>query len=144
MYDSDWWRNVEEELPIGAYAMPIILYADATLCDHLGKTSRHPIFMTLGNIPLAHRNKVDSKILLGYLPSLEYTSTYEKRSTKFRLASLKLFHCALATVLRPLRNFSKSGIHLYVNNKLEWFYPFLALIIADWPEACAMCGTYGS
>ncbi|CAB5373040.1 unnamed protein product [Rhizophagus irregularis] len=25
MYDSDWWRNVEEELPIGAYAMPIIL-----------------------------------------------------------------------------------------------------------------------
>ncbi|CAB5364322.1 unnamed protein product [Rhizophagus irregularis] len=76
--------------------------------------------MTLGNIPLAHRNKVDSKILLGYLPSLEYTSTYEKRSTKFRLASLKLFHCVLATVLRPLRNFidryAMNDVHIADND----------------------------
>ncbi|GES83120.1 hypothetical protein GLOIN_2v1783703 [Rhizophagus clarus] len=72
MYDSDWWRDVEKNLPIGAYVMPIILYADATLCNHLGKTSRHPVFMTLGNIPLACRNKVDAKILLGYIPNLEY------------------------------------------------------------------------
>lgn len=39
MCDSNWWRNVEKNLPIGAHVMPIILYADATLCDHLGKTS---------------------------------------------------------------------------------------------------------
>src|SRR6266496_4022805 len=100
--------------------------------------------MILGNIPLSHRNKIDAKILLGYLPSLEYSSMHEKRSTEFHLASLKVFHFALATILRPLRYFSKSGIHLYVNNNLEWFYPFLALVIADWPEGCAMCGIYGS
>ena len=37
--NSNWWKNVKQEIPIGAHAMPIILYADATLCDHLGKIS---------------------------------------------------------------------------------------------------------
>jgi hypothetical protein len=124
--------------------MPIILYADATLCDHLGKTSRHPVFMTLGNIPLARRNKIDAKILLGYIPSLEYHSTFEKKSAQFRSAARELFHHALATVLRPLRVLSHTGVHLYINNNLKWFYPFLALIISDWPEACAMGAVYGS
>ena len=87
MYDSNWWENVERNFPIGAHVMPIILYADATLCDHLGKTSRHPIFMTLGNIPLARHNKTDVKILLGYIPSLEHCSLSEKQSVQFRLAT---------------------------------------------------------
>ena len=68
---------------MGAHVMPIILYADGTLCDSLGKTSRHLIFMTIGNIPLARRNKVDAKILLGYIPNLKYNNTYEKHSTQF-------------------------------------------------------------
>src|SRR5688572_19197675 len=116
--------------------MPVILYANGTLCDNLGKTSRHPIFMTIENIPLACRNKVDAKILLGYIPNLEYNNTYEKHLTQFRTASRELFHHALATILRPLRILSNTGIHLYVNNSLMWFYPYLAFIIADWPEAC--------
>src|SRR5947207_9429019 len=145
MYDSNWWKNVEQNLPIGAHAMPIILYADATLCDHLGKTSRHPIFMTIGNIPLARRNKTDDKILLGYIPSLESYNVSEKQSTQFRIATRKLFHRALATILQPLRISSMSnGIHLYVNGSLKWFYPLLSLIISDWPEACTMCNIYGS
>src|SRR6266498_880071 len=106
--------------------------------------SRHLVFMTLGNIPLARRNKVDAKILLGYIPSIKYHSTSEKQSEQYRSAARKLFHCALATILRPLRVLSNSGIHLYVNNGLKWFYPFLALIISDWPEACAMGAIYGS
>ncbi|RIB21027.1 hypothetical protein C2G38_1963062 [Gigaspora rosea] len=112
MYDSDWWKNVEQNIPIGAYVMPIILYSDATLCDHLGKTSRHPVFMMLGNIPLARHNKVDAKILLSYIPTAR-----------------KLFYRALAAMLRPLRSLSYNGIHLYVNGSLKWFFPYLALII---------------
>ncbi|CAG8698078.1 12124_t:CDS:2 [Gigaspora margarita] len=61
------WRkekNVEQNIPVGAHVMPIILYSNATLCDHLGKMLRHPVFKTLGNIPLAHRNKTYAKSLL--------------------------------------------------------------------------------
>ncbi|CAG8817723.1 8582_t:CDS:2, partial [Gigaspora rosea] len=113
MYDSDWWKNVEQNIPIGAYVMPIILYSDATLCDHLGKTSRHPVFMMLGNIPLARHNKVDAKILLSYIPSLDYCSV-SKKTAPFRSAARKLFYRALAAMLRPLRSLSYNGIHLYV------------------------------
>jgi hypothetical protein len=144
MYDSDWWRNVEQNLPIGAYVIPIILYADAILCDHLGKTSRHPVFMTIGNIPLARRNKIDAKVLLGYIPNLEYHNTSEKQSAQFRSAVRDLFHRTLAAMLRPLRVLSNTGVHLYINGSLKLFYPYLALIISDWPEACMMCATYGS
>ena len=144
MYDSNWWKNVEQKIPIGAHALPIILYADATLCDHLGKASRHPIFMTLGNIALACRNKTDAKILLGYIPNLESCNTSEKQSTQFRIAIHKLFHRALATVLKPLRILSDTGIHLYVNDSVKWLYPLLALIISDWPEACTMGTIYRS
>ncbi|CAG8592262.1 26300_t:CDS:2 [Dentiscutata erythropus] len=64
------WKNVEQNIPIRACVMPIILYSDATLCDYLGKTSRHSVFMTLGNIPLTRRNKIDAKILFGYIPTM--------------------------------------------------------------------------
>ncbi|CAG8805873.1 11120_t:CDS:1, partial [Racocetra fulgida] len=63
---------------------------------------------------------------------------------EFRLASRKLFHYAFAAILRPLRSLSYSGIHLYVNDSLKWFFPYLAAIISDWPEACGICATYGS
>ncbi|GBC42567.2 hypothetical protein GLOIN_2v1670949 [Rhizophagus irregularis DAOM 181602=DAOM 197198] len=81
---------------------------NSTLCDHLRKTSRHPIFMTLGNIPLARHNKIDAKILLGYIPNLESYNVSEKQSTKFRIAIRKLFHHALATLLKPLKIISNT------------------------------------
>ncbi|CAG8790402.1 12225_t:CDS:1, partial [Cetraspora pellucida] len=100
--------------------------------------------MTLGNIPLARRNKVDAKILLGYIPSLNYCSESKKKSASFRLAARRLFHRALSAMLRLLRCLSYNGVHLYVNGGLKWFFPYLAVIISDWPEAYAMCATYES
>ncbi|RIB20124.1 hypothetical protein C2G38_2180082 [Gigaspora rosea] len=144
MFDSDWWRNVEQNIPIGAHVIPIIIYSDATQCDRLGKTSKHPVFMKLGNIPLTRHNKVDAKVLLGYIPNLEHHSTSEKYSAKFRAVTCKLFHQAFAAMLRPLRSLCNTGFHLYVNSNLKWFYPYLALVISDWPEACSICAIYES
>ncbi|GET03760.1 hypothetical protein GLOIN_2v1783703 [Rhizophagus clarus] len=44
---------------------------NATTTDTLGKSQLHPIYITLGNIPIWRRNKQDAKQLLGYLPILE-------------------------------------------------------------------------
>jgi hypothetical protein len=49
-YNGDWWERVQNSLPRDAKVLSIILYSDATTCDHLGKTSEHPIYLTLGNI----------------------------------------------------------------------------------------------
>src|SRR5256884_7671204 len=82
-YNGDWWERVQNSLPSGAKVLSIILYSDATTCDHLGKTSKHPIYLTLGNIINWHRNKPDAKILLGYLPQLKAKTISEKRTESF-------------------------------------------------------------
>ena len=41
------------------------------MCDHLGKTSEHPIYISLGNIPSWLQNKSHAKVLVSYLPKLK-------------------------------------------------------------------------
>ena len=49
-YNGDWWKRVQNSLPRDAKVLSIILYSDTITCDHLGKTSKHSIYLTLGNI----------------------------------------------------------------------------------------------
>ena len=50
-YESDWWNITEKNIPIDNQLLSIIIYADSMTCDHLGKTSEHPIYISLRNIP---------------------------------------------------------------------------------------------
>ena len=56
-----WWKVTQESLPSGARLLSIILYSDATTTDTLGKSQLHPIYVSLGNIPIWRRNKSDAK-----------------------------------------------------------------------------------
>ena len=51
--------------------LSIILYSDATTFDRLERTSGHPIFLTLGNLPNWYRNLPEAKVLLGFLPKVQ-------------------------------------------------------------------------
>ena len=62
-YESDWWNNTQKNIPPDNHLLSIIIYADSTTCDHLGKTSEHPIYISLGNIPNWMRNKPIRKFL---------------------------------------------------------------------------------
>ena len=50
-YECDWWLKTEKFLPPMNNLLSIILYSDATTFDGIGKTSGHPVFLTLGNLP---------------------------------------------------------------------------------------------
>lgn len=113
--------------------LSIILYSDATTTDTLGKSQLHPIYVTLGNIPIWRRNKEDAKQLLGYLPILENAKKDLVRET---------FHESLKHLLKPI--ILKNGIDLNINNKKNWFYPRISTIIVDWPEAASFCLVYKS
>ena len=39
--------------------------------DGLGKTSGHPVFLTLGNLSNWVRNLPEAKVLLGFLPKVQ-------------------------------------------------------------------------
>lgn len=67
-----------------------MIYSDATLCDNLGKTQQHPVFLTLGNIPSWKRNKKDAKVLLGYMPILQSKNQAIRNSDYFRNLARKV------------------------------------------------------
>ena len=94
-YNGEWWERVQNSLPSDAKVLSIILYSDATTCDHLGKTSEHPIYLTLGNIISWRRNKPDAKILLGYLPQLKAKTISEKRTESFYSAKHAIYQYSL-------------------------------------------------
>ncbi|GBC43436.2 hypothetical protein GLOIN_2v1763780 [Rhizophagus irregularis DAOM 181602=DAOM 197198] len=50
-YEGDWWLETEKILPLLNHLLSIILYLNRTTFDGLGKTSGHPVFLTLRNVP---------------------------------------------------------------------------------------------
>ncbi|RHZ73184.1 hypothetical protein Glove_232g17 [Diversispora epigaea] len=79
---------------------PIKNYATTT--DTLGKSSLHPIYVSLGNIPTWRRNKEDAKQLLGYLPILSAKNEKEKKSSEFKELVRETFHNSIKFLLDPL------------------------------------------
>ncbi|GBC42284.2 hypothetical protein GLOIN_2v1848756 [Rhizophagus irregularis DAOM 181602=DAOM 197198] len=72
-FKGNWWLKTEKNLPSLNRLLSIILYSNATIFDRLGKSSGHPVFLTLSNIPNRVRNLPETKILLGFLPKVQDT-----------------------------------------------------------------------
>jgi len=98
-YESDWWYITQKNIPIDNHLLSIIIYADSTTCDHLGKTSEHPIYISLGNIPNWMRNKPNSKVLVGYLPKLKAKDNTTRNSEFFRKLQRQVFQRCLQILL---------------------------------------------
>ncbi|CAG8451521.1 6653_t:CDS:2, partial [Cetraspora pellucida] len=140
-YNCNWWCRVQQLIPTGHKVLAIILYSDATTLDRLGKNSRHPIFISLGNIPTNLRNKAKAKALVGFIPTLEGTME-ERKTPEFRQLIRLTFHKCINILMEPLRLQYRSGILLKVNSNNSKFNMVLASIIGDWPENCKSCLTY--
>ncbi|KAF8426778.1 hypothetical protein BGX38DRAFT_1106467 [Terfezia claveryi] len=68
---GEWWWNTQMTLPIGLSLVPVLITSDQTcLTNFTGDKKLWPIFMSIGNIPSAIRNKPSSQawILIGLLP----------------------------------------------------------------------------
>lgn len=109
----------------------------------MGKSSLHPIYISLGNIATWRRNKPDAKQLLGYLPIIKSEKITEKQSQNFKKIAREAFHKSLEILLTPLISI-KNGLELSIEGKKFRFIPKISIIIADWPEAATFCLTYKS
>lgn len=142
-YNGEWWKRVQASIPTEAKVVSIILYSDATTCDFLGKTSEHPIYLTLGNIASWRRNKPDAKVLLGYLPQLKSKTISQKKSKSFKLAKRSLYQYALDILTRPLLDYN-NGFDLQTDDDVLWCYPFLSALLGDLPENASVTLTFNS
>src|SRR5438046_283913 len=66
-YESNWWLETEKAFLALNHLLSIILYSDTITFDGLGKTSGHPVFLTLGNLSNLIQNSLEAKILIGFL-----------------------------------------------------------------------------
>ena len=141
-FHGKWWEKMQNKLPSEANIISIILYSDATTCDQLGKTSEHPVYLTLGNIPSWRRNKPDAKVLLCYLPILKAKTNSEKKSKNFLMAKKALFHHAFDIMMRPLLPYKDDGFDLLTNNGQLWCFPYISTLLGNLPENAAQTLTY--
>jgi len=137
LYNSNWWSRAQRSINENAKVLSIIIYSDATTCDMLGKTSEHPVFLTLGNIPSWRRNKPDAKALLAYLPKIDD----KNKQADFVLAKHHLFHRSMNILLKPIIS---GGLDFHTDDGILWCYPFLSILLGDLPEHHTITLTYNS
>jgi hypothetical protein len=139
-FKSNWWINTEKTIPVDNRLLSIIIYADSTTCDHLGKTSEHPIYISLGNIPNWQRNKPNAKVLVGYLPKLKAKDNTTRNSESFRRLQRQVFQRCLRILLSPIMN--QNDMYFVVKNEVHPFTPKISVILADMAEAATFTATY--
>src|SRR5436190_16228878 len=139
-FESDWWKITEKGIPIDNKLLSIIIYADSTTCDHLGKTSEHPIYISLGNIPSWLRNKSHAKVLVGYLPKLKAKDNTTKNSEFFRRLQRQVFQRCLRILISLILN--QNDMYFVVKNEIHIFTPKISVILADLAEAATFTATY--
>ena len=119
-----------------------MIYIDGTTLDTLGRKSKYPVFLTLGNIPNLRRNLPDAKVLIGFLPHLITRDNKLRNSKEFKQKQRDLEYRSLKYLLSPL--LKEDGIYLAINENVEHFTIYLSTILADMLEAQSICCTYKS
>ncbi|RIB13987.1 hypothetical protein C2G38_2196350 [Gigaspora rosea] len=128
-YHSNWWKREELDLLLGQHLLSLILYSDATTLNHMGKSSGHPMFLSLENISNHQRNKPESKALIGYLPILKAIDSKTKNSNKFRMAQREVFQKCLSTLLEPI--VEGPELHFVEHGDIITFIPRISIIMVE-------------
>lgn len=141
-----WWERAQRSLGTSVKkVLSIILYSDATTLDHLGKSSEHPVYLSLGNIPTWHRNKRDAKVLLGFLPKLKQIHNRKDNKKSYASAKRVLYqHCFDIMTQLIYEKLESNGLDIVTDNQIFWVFPFLSEFIGDLPEDAALTLTYNS
>ena len=140
-YECNWWLETEATLPPMNHLLSIILYSDATTFDGLGKTSGHPVFLTLGNLPNWVRNMPEAKILLGFLPKVQDSGI--KTTESFRSFQREIFHKCFDIMLRPLLE-KPNELYFGIKGREMMFAVRISFFLADMLEADEITATYKS
>src|SRR5277367_3071079 len=138
-YECDWWLTAERSVPLLQNILSIILYSDATTFDGLGKTSGHPVFLTLGNLPNWVQNLPEAKILLGFLPKIQDSGI--KTSESFQSFQCGTFHKFFDIMLRPLLE-KPDTLYFGINGRAVIFSAQISFFLADMLKANEVTSTY--
>ncbi|ELU37615.1 hypothetical protein AG1IA_08355 [Rhizoctonia solani AG-1 IA] len=116
--------------------VPLIIASDkTTLTNNPRGDKAHPIYLLIGNISKAVRQKPTkrSMIIIGYLPVDSFDDVPDNSSRQQYCANL--LHCSLNKIFKPLKKVSSKGVLAWCADGCLWhIYPLIAAWVADYPE----------
>ena len=144
-FDTQCFQESLESRKPGATVMPVIVSSDKTQLALFRSKCAYPIYVTIGNIPRAIRNKptLQAQMLIGYIPTTRLKHIKNKAARRRALANL--FHFCMRKVLSPIESYGVTGIAMATGDG-TWYrcHPILATFIGDYPEqslvACTPSG----
>ncbi|PVF91792.1 hypothetical protein CPB86DRAFT_718777 [Serendipita vermifera] len=131
---GDWAWETQETLPFGGTLLPVLLGSDKTHLTVLaGDKKAWPLYLSLGNIKSAIRNKPSNRawVLLAYLPIPHFEDPKLLHTT----LQSRLFHQCIEFILDPLKTTGREGILMTDSlGKRRQCFPCIAAYLADYPE----------
>jgi hypothetical protein len=112
--------------------LPVILGSDAThLTVFAGNKKAWLLYLSLGNIQAFVCNKPSNRVLLAYLPIVDFDNP---KALQMPLKNC-LFHQCLEFILAPLKESGVIGVPMTDSTGTEWLcFPIIASYLADLPE----------
>ena len=160
MHTGSWWWEIQvsilqsiqceanrtyqtllEARKPGASVIPVIVATDVTQLTVFGNKTAYPLYLTIGNIPKAIRNKPSRRgqVLLTYLPTSKLSSITNKAARRRMVANL--FHACLQRVLSPLVDVGIEGMPMSDGfGTMHQVHPILAVYVGDYPEQVLVTG----
>ncbi|RIA93086.1 hypothetical protein C1645_874284 [Glomus cerebriforme] len=132
-FESEWWKITEKTIPIDNDLLSIIIYADATMCDHLGKISEHSIYISLVDAKAV--KEMDHRLSkISHYPDLIILKNGLKNVSKFTAND----YCNIMKIYMKLRQESFTDIELaelqtYIT---EFCQEFMTIFYEYLPSHC--------
>ncbi|KAI9059490.1 hypothetical protein FKP32DRAFT_1614234 [Trametes sanguinea] len=146
LHTGKWWWSVQKTLEAenpGATVVPIIVSSDKTQVTLFRNKSAYPVYLTIGNLPKAIRQKPgrQGQILLAYLPTSRLEHISNKAARRRTIANL--FHACMSHILAPLRSAGAEGVVMVSGDGVaRRCHPILAAYVGDYPEQCLVTCSY--
>ncbi len=136
-----WWRRTEEEVR-GKYGrhvhiLPVILCADGSPTSLKGSVK--PAYLSLGNISLKARLRIDSKECLAYIPDNPFHESDDDNSAeRRRLINLSCWNFLIGLLeIEKLLEWDFAGKRVFFAIRVMFF-------LGDFPESQTLSGVMGS
>ncbi|KAH9010197.1 hypothetical protein EDB83DRAFT_2508909 [Lactarius deliciosus] len=146
MHTRDWWWAVQTSLESqqpGATVVPLILSSDKTQLTLFQGKAAYPVYLTIGNIPKATRQKPShhAQLLISYIPTTKLEGITNQAARHRTLANL--FHTCMCKLLAPVTHYSESDIVMMSGDGI-WrrCHPVFAVFVGNYPEQTLVTCTY--
>ncbi|EPS99113.1 hypothetical protein FOMPIDRAFT_12620, partial [Fomitopsis schrenkii] len=147
-WTADLMWNVQSSLPDDGTPFGFIIYADKTKLSSFGTEKGYPVLVRCAHLPIEIRNGsgIGGGGLVGWLPLVsKYIHISVEEGTaqegKKDYADFKrvVWHTAFYELCRKVEPMSHVGVSCEIPGLgIKKFYPFIAMLCADYEEQCVM------